>query len=142
MAEKHYKSRLDFRTRIRVRLTYEKGAVQSFLVKLEHDPTELLENEWIEIARFDHNPGGGGHDVIEEGLHADLNPANHEEYTYWFPEDCAVPSKLSEIVVYCENLLSNHYDTFLQVYLGELRPNEFEPESLLESERGFNRDDE
>lgn len=142
MAEKHYKNRLDFRTRVRVRLTYEKGVIYSFLVKLEHDSAERGETEWIEIARFDHNPEGGGHDVVEEGLHVDLNPPNHEEYTYWFPKNCAVPTKLSEIVVYCEHLLSNHYDAFLRVYTGDVRPDEFEPESLLESGRGFNKDDE
>lgn len=126
MAEKHYVNRIDHRTRIRVHLTYVRGRVRSFLIKLEHIPGNYWNDDWIEIARFDHNPDGGGHDVTEEGLHVDVGLHTGKEVTYWY-DDFEHSRDLDEIINYCTSLFETRSTDFIGIYDGSVDPEQFDP---------------
>lgn len=130
MAETHYVNRLDHRTRVRVLLTHVRGRITSFLVKLEYRPEGRCQNDWTEIARFDHNPDGDGHDVIEEGVHVDVTLRNGQEVTYWYDENEKTRS-VDEVISGCAKLFETQPDQFIDIYEMIVDPNRFDPPSPL-----------
>lgn len=128
MAEIHYVNWTDHRTRVRVNLTHIRGRITSFLVKLEYLSREYWQDDWTEIARFDHNPDGGGHDVIEEGLHVDVTLHDGTEVTYWY-DDYYQSYDLDEIISNCVRLFESQPSQFIEVYEGTIDSDRFDPPS-------------
>lgn len=91
MRKKHYLNPIAVPyTRIRVVFATKRGAIRSFVVKLEYNISEntALVEEWEEVARFDHNPASeDGHDIRKEGLHMDVcDPDGTERKAAGFPD--------------------------------------------------------
>lgn len=128
MAETHYVNRLDHRTRVRVLLRHVPGRIIVFLIKLEYRSESHWQNEWTEIARFDHNPDGDGHDVIKEGLHVDVTLDDSREVTYWYDEN-ENEHDIDGIISDCAKLFENQPDQFIDVYEGTVSPDRFDPPS-------------
>jgi len=117
---------LDPQTRIDVRIGVEDGDdIEWFVVQLLHnlEPYYADDEEWREVARFDHNPDAqDGHDVIKEGLHMDLTFENKEDRTETrFPSHTPPPSDLGRTVRYCVNYLRNRYEVLVKRYNDDRR---------------------
>lgn len=95
--------------RLRVEIDKQDGIPTRFVVQLEYK----LEDEWMEIARFDHNKNNG-HDITDEGLHMDLYK-DGEKYDVIrdFPHvPSAIP--LSDAPQYCIMYIKKNLDKFVQ----------------------------
>ena len=98
-------------TRVRRRLETDAGVVRKFVVQLEYNPgadsVERAPDDWLVVARFDHDTTpGGGHDVSEEGLHLDIyRDGERFRRSRDFP---SVP--LSKAMSYCEEFFENNGD--------------------------------
>jgi len=127
--EKSYPIVLDPQTRIHVRIgVTEEGDIEWFVVQLLHnlEPYYADNEDWREIARFDHNPDAlDGHDVVEEGLHMDLTFENREnKRDERFPGHHPTYSRLGGSVEFCVSYLSAEYEKLVREYendLGETR---------------------
>lgn len=136
MAETHYVNQLDHRTRIRVLLTHVRGRITSFLIKLEYRPKPLQQSDWTEIARFDHNPKGRGHDITEEGLHVDVTLRDGQEITYWY-DGYSGSCDLDEVISDCAKLFEYRPEQFIKVYKESVDPEQFEPPHPSDLERVY-----
>jgi len=101
---------LDPQTRIDMRIgVTDEGSIDWFVVQLLHNlkPYYAKEEDWREVARFDHNPDTtDGHDVVEEELHMDLTFENSEdEKKERFPKHTPPPHSLGDTVRFCVNYL-------------------------------------
>jgi hypothetical protein len=117
---------LDPQTRIDVRMGVEdEGEVKWFVVQLLHnlEPYHADDDDWREVARFDHNPEAmDGHDVVEEGLHMDLIFENGEnDVKDRFPEHRPPPDALGNTVRYCGKYLSGKHEQLIEEYNDDRR---------------------
>jgi len=72
--DREFTKRVGRRSRRRLGIDTERGVVTRFVVQLEYG-CNLLEDEWAEIVRYDHDSEGSSeaaHDVTEDGLHIDI----------------------------------------------------------------------
>lgn len=107
MAE--YVERVDFDSRIRVRFGGSAGTVRWFVVQLEYNPAPWLGEEWIPVARFNHQPDSpGGHDVYEEGLHVDRFLADGTKWKH-YPEERELPATPGVLLRECIHRLRADY---------------------------------
>lgn len=119
--QKKHTEVLDPRTRIDVRIGVSgDNEVEWFVVQLLYNvkPYYADEDDWREVARFDHNPDAqDGHDVVEEGLHMDLPFENKEdEVDDHFPEHTPPPYKLGSTVRFCVNYLKQDHEQLVRDY--------------------------
>ena len=93
-----------------------KGEVSAFWVQLEANtnPGSSCEAEWVDIARFDHQPmNPQGHDICSEGLHMDLrHPQMQDPKVQEFPS-----VDLAHAPRYCERYFDENYEDIVQRYL-------------------------
>jgi len=123
--EKSYPIVLDPQTRIHVRIGVEdEGDIEWFVVQLLHnlEPYYAEDEDWREVARFDHNPDAkDGHDVVEHGLHMDIVRENSEnEKKTRFPEHHPPPEKLGSTVQYTISYLNENYEELVEEYKNDL----------------------
>lgn len=113
--DRQYVKEVGFRGQIRVELGKTKGDVDWFIVQLEynHGPFPNQEDDWEQVARFDHQPQmSWGHDIREEGLHLDLyengQKVEREMYYAEFP--------VNKAPQWCEAHLEEYADHYLAQY--------------------------
>lgn len=99
--------------RIRRTLTTERGVPVAFLYQLEFNEKATLDgqppDEWIEVARFDHDVTGP-HNVLEEGLHCDLYIQGEKDRKSWNHPNVPIKQAPS----YCEQYLIKNADFLLR----------------------------
>jgi len=109
---------------VRIGITDE-GTVKWFVVQLLHnvEPYHANEDDWREVARFDHNPDAvEGHDVVKEGLHMDLSfEKSEDEVKDRFPEHRPPQGDLGSTVRYCVNYLNGKHEQLVKEYNDDRR---------------------
>lgn len=96
------------------------GGVRWFVVQLEYNPAPWLDDDWKEVARFDHQPDSpGGHDVYEEGLHVDLYQMDGTKRKI-YPKHSELPDNVGKVLHYCKLRLRDDYEYLRASYLGGL----------------------
>jgi len=123
--ERHHTDVLDARTRIDVRVGVdESNDVEWFVVQLLYniEPYYSSNEDWREVARFDHNPDAqDGHDIVEEGLHIDILFENKDdEVQERFPEHTPPPYNLGSTVRFCVNYLKSEHEALVRDYKDDL----------------------
>jgi len=98
-----------------VEIGTESGDVRWFFVQLEynrrHEP--YRENEWLQVARFDHHPEAEwGHDIVVERLHLDV----YRDGRKWEVKRGFPPVQLNHAPAYCERFLHEHADHHLDQF--------------------------
>jgi hypothetical protein len=95
--------------RRRTYLDTDKGELRRFYVQLEYNrrPSFDQRDDWVDIARFDHQPGNEyGHNIRKEGLHMDLcHPSESDRRVTDFPR---VP--LKQAPYFCEDYFDRNYN--------------------------------
>lgn len=92
---------------LRCSIDTEDGNPTRFLVQLER----LVDDEWLEVVRFDHDvEGEQSHDIREEGLHMDIY-RDGEKYLvrHDFP-----PVRLNIAPAYAQAYIESEADRLLQ----------------------------
>ena len=100
--------------RRRTYLDVEKGEIRQFYVQLEYNRSlSHKTTEWVDIARFDHQPGiEHGHDIRHEGIHMDLcHPNGKDRKVEDFPR-----VKLNKAPDYCERYFDENYSSICLQY--------------------------
>jgi hypothetical protein len=93
--------------RARVEIDKSEGRVTRFVVQLER----LVNNEWSEVVRFDHEPENpNGHDITEEGLHMDVYRESEKARV----KDDFPPVPLSDAPRYCITYIRKNADQLLR----------------------------
>ena len=107
--EREFTKPLDRRTRLRIGFTTYRGTPTAFVVQLEY----RVDGEWMQIARFDHDPDSeNGHDIESEGLHLDIYE-NGRKVTV----DGDFPAvTLKQALPYCEMYLKRHVSRYVQSF--------------------------
>lgn len=102
------------------------GEITAFLVDLQYAPDPVGEN-YTQIARFDHNPGGeSGHDIREEGLHLDVERKAGRKIRFW-PSGRASVENLGIVIRACVGYLYANADFLVAVYEGLRTPDSVPP---------------
>lgn len=78
-----------------------------FVVQLEY----LLDGEWTEVVRFDHDPASDvAHDVSEEGVHTDV----YRDGEKYGTAEVFPPMPASEALTFAEDHLAAHAERYLE----------------------------
>ena len=92
---------------LRFSMDTERGSPTRFLVQLER----LVEDEWLEVVRFDHdNEGEQSHDIREEGLHMDI----YRDGEKYLVRDDFPPMGLNIAPAYAQAYIESEADRLLR----------------------------
>lgn len=109
-----YTTPITGRAHIRVEIGTTGGDVDWFLVQLEYNvrPHGGKEDDWQEVARFDHHPHEPhGHDIRIERLHLDIYKEDKKITKRGFP-----PVSVNDAPGRCEEYLKEHAEHYLSQF--------------------------